>query len=121
MKAEHLEEHTALEWLPVRAQPAESCSEILKAYFHGMPLPSDAYTVLAASASDTWLHPDSALPLPLCAKAVVLDDVGRRTQLVGKTRGEVGCLVSALLYTMPWTADTIAAEMCFFRYFFQQR
>ena len=80
VRAELEEHHDAMEWLQLRDEAADDCGvdAILRSYFRGSVLPRNAGTVLLQQRADLWQHPDSGHALPLCAKAVVLEDLLRK-------------------------------------------
>ena len=111
VRAEHQPMHQALDWLPVSCGHGGTLQQVLQAYFHGLPCPRKSYTLLANNLPRQWLHPDSGLPLPDCAKAVVMDDMGRKTCLSTWSRVDVAREVQRRVYTKPLTADRIRADM----------
>lgn len=53
--------------------------DILTAYFHGFKFPPAAYDILKAAPAEEWTHPMHACKLPLCARAVILRELGAAT------------------------------------------
>ncbi|CAJ1393591.1 unnamed protein product [Effrenium voratum] len=107
--------HDALPWLAVcssnHLQEAATLPDILRSYFHGSVIPSNAHAILLRSVAFEWNHPDSGIMLPQCAKAVILDDIGRKTSMAGMSRAEVAKAVHAAVHTGPLTPENICKEL----------
>ena len=58
-----------------------------------------------------WSHPISNVPLPQCAKAVVLDDLARKTTLSGESRVKVAQTVHFLVNKGALTETSLKVEM----------
>ena len=73
--------HDALPWLAVcssnHLQEAAALPDILRSYFHGSVIPSNAHAILLHSVAFEWNHPDSGIMLPQCAKAVIFAEAAK--------------------------------------------
>lgn len=58
-----------------------------------------------------WSHPISNVPLPQCAKAVVLDDLARKTTLSGESRAKVSHTVHFLVKKAVLTETSLKEEL----------
>jgi hypothetical protein len=112
VKAEDYVSQRGLDWLSVDASAqAGSVASVLLSYFHGSDLAFNAYEVLRLGAVSAWMHPDTGVVLPRCAKAVVMDDVARLTALRGQPRSRVSAIVFGLVYMGELTETSIVQDM----------
>ena len=68
-----------------------------------------------------WLHPESGATLPYCAKAVLLDDVARKTALAKESRAAVSKAVHSLVNCGEFTEESVKTEMQLVDTLFQHR
>ena len=69
VRAEHVEDPVdSSPWLQLGLCVARDAEEVLTCYFHGRPLPQNAFALLEAQRANTWRHPDTSAILPTCAK-----------------------------------------------------
>ena len=66
-------------WPPASPSRAEDWRDALRAYFSCEPVPANSFDLLAAAAQEPWRQAETGPPLPLAAKAVILDDVAQST------------------------------------------
>lgn len=63
------------------------------------------------STLQVWTHPFSELPLPKCAKALVLDDLGRKTTMQAHSRADVAKAAHCLVHSHSPSAASIKLEL----------
>lgn len=96
-----------LPWITISDEANASVDDVLSAYFHVQACPQCAFDVLAVAVDEAWNHPISKVPMPRCAKAVILDDLARKTTMAGETRSKVAKTVHALVNHSELTEDFV--------------
>ncbi|CAE7248576.1 hht3 [Symbiodinium sp. KB8] len=121
VKAEMAEGFAKLQWLAVGDFAATDMNQLLQAYFRGEVIPQDAFGFLSRHTHTGWKHPDSDQALPDRARAVILQDLARVTDLAGFLMQEVRRQVDMLLYKAEISVESITAELSAFENLFRHR
>lgn len=94
-----------------------SLSDVLSSYFFCSSFPPSAFNILASAVAVDWPHPSGQWKLPLCAKVVLLRDVGRAAS---RSEADIDATIHAM-YPVDLTVDEILSELRLLQEALQQR